>query len=571
MTNPLVAQRQDSTQAYTGIGLVESAVDLHNGIASGSWIEGGLGLVGTGLEALSLAIDPIGTMVQYLVSWLIEHLGPLRRALDWLAGDPDQIAAYARTWENVSQAVDRAKGDFDSEVNRGTAGWTGSSADAYRRSATAQAEHLTAAAWCAKTIGTVVEVVGVLVGTVRAIVRDLVAECISLLIVRLPLWAFEAGVTFGVAAPYVVGQATTLIAKWVARIGEFTIKLVRSVARLRPLLSRLDEIWDLIKKGLKALRKTPDAPTPKTPDPVKQPGSPDVKPKGGETGGTNTGGTTGGDPASKPPQVGGSPGDTPGSGTGTSGGPVSKPPEVDGSGTTSTSGTTTGGGVDTTPPPKTGGDTNTSGSGSGSGSDGSGGGGGNKPPDNNPPPTPDPNQHPALPRRPTDPATPHPELTAAEKAALDKHLRDLEGKHSEKFAETAPDPDHNGRVTRGSSDEARIALDLEERGLGPFERPKDANGNLVPGKGDFVDAKGQAWDMKGAHSDWPPDVPEHVKNGRPFPNAYSEQWFRDTVQDQFGRGRNVIMDTRNASAADIANMKQIVDREGWGGRIIWYP
>ena len=69
--NPLVAERQDSTTGITGIGIAESAVDLYNGIADGSWVEGGLGLVGTGLETLSLVIDPIGTLLQYGISWLI--------------------------------------------------------------------------------------------------------------------------------------------------------------------------------------------------------------------------------------------------------------------------------------------------------------------------------------------------------------------------------------------------------------------------------------------------------------------------------------------------------------------
>ncbi|MBY8852061.1 hypothetical protein K7G98_28795 [Saccharothrix sp. MB29] len=133
MNNPLVAERRDSTTGYTGIGIAESAADLYNGVSSGSWVEGGLGFAGTGLEMLSLALDPLGTLLQYAVSWIIEHVGPLRDALNWLAGDADQIAAYATTWQNVSRSVGRAHEVLTSEVGRGTAGWTGAAADAYRR------------------------------------------------------------------------------------------------------------------------------------------------------------------------------------------------------------------------------------------------------------------------------------------------------------------------------------------------------------------------------------------------------------------------------------------------------
>ncbi|MBB5957685.1 hypothetical protein FHS29_004280 [Saccharothrix tamanrassetensis] len=585
MNNPLVAERQDSTKDYTGIGPIEAAEDLRQAFANGTWVDQGLALAGGGLEALSFVLDPFGSLIAAAVSWIIEHIGPLRQALNWLAGDADQIAAYAQTWNNVSQAVSRANETLVAEVNRGAAGWTGASADAYRASIAGQSRHIAAAASCSGTIGLVVEVSGVLVGTVRGLVRDLIAECVATLVARIPLWLAEEAVTLGFATPHVVASAVAIIAKWVAKIADKVTLLLRSIARLRPLLSRLDEVWELIKRGLKALRKAPDGPgAPKPPDPVKKPGNTDVKPKGGDTGDTSTSGTQGGNnpPVSRPPETHG--GDTGGntntSGTGTNGGnpPVSKPPQTHGGdtggtgGNTNTSGTT-GGTVDTPPKPQ-GGDTHTSGSGTGTTNpptDGSGGGSNKPPGDTNPPPTPgDPDPHP-LGRRPTDLTQPHPELTKAEKAALDKHLKELEAKNAERFQDTARDPDHKGKVRPGSKDEARVAFDLEERGYGPFERPKDAAGNLQSGRGDWVDSSGQHWDMKGINSDWPPDVPDHVRNSRPYTDAYNEQWFRETVQGQFGKGRNVILDTRNASAADIANVKAIVDKEGWGARVIFYP
>ena len=101
MSNPLVAQRQDSTTAVSGIGILESVNDVKSGIESGSWLEGGLGLAGAGLEMLGLITDPVGTLLSYAVSWLMEHVKPLSDALDWLAGDPDTIASYSATWKNV--------------------------------------------------------------------------------------------------------------------------------------------------------------------------------------------------------------------------------------------------------------------------------------------------------------------------------------------------------------------------------------------------------------------------------------------------------------------------------------
>ncbi len=76
-TNPLIAQRHDSTRWFSGIFPAEWGVGR-----------------------------------------LIEHVRPLFDALDVLAGDPDQIAAYARTWKNVAQGASTAQARLRSAATR---------------------------------------------------------------------------------------------------------------------------------------------------------------------------------------------------------------------------------------------------------------------------------------------------------------------------------------------------------------------------------------------------------------------------------------------------------------------
>ena len=308
--NPLVAERQDSTTAISGIGIAESAVDLYNGISSGSWSEIAIGGAGAALETVGLVIDPVGTLVSAGISWLIEHIKPLTDALDWLAGDPDTIASYAQTWRNVSGAVAGAQQSFTGAVSQQTGQWTGTAGDAYRASATRQADQLSATATASDTIGSVVEIVGVLVGVVREIVRDLVADCIATLVARVPQWLAEAGLTLGLATPHIVASAVTLISRWVRRIADVIQKLVRSINNLRPLLRRLDEVWEAIRTGLRRAPGGPDAPSPSTPDapspdPVRTPDTdaPAVDPDPSSTT-TPQGTTTPGSPTA-PPQTGG--------------------------------------------------------------------------------------------------------------------------------------------------------------------------------------------------------------------------------------------------------------------------
>ena len=265
MSNPLVAGEVDSTTGYSGIGLVESAADYVEGIESGNWVEIGIGAVGVGLETLSIAMDPAGALLSYGIAWLIEHVDALSEALDWLAGNPDAISAHARTWGNVATAVSGVAQDFVTAMSDDTTAWHGTAAEAYRARGTDLGNLLAAAATAAQGIGAAVEMAGLIVATVREIVRDLIADLVS----RLIVYAAELAATLGLTAPWVAAQATSLIARWAAKIADILSKLVRTISNLIPLLRNLDEIFSSITNAMGALRRssrhTDLTPSPTTP------------------------------------------------------------------------------------------------------------------------------------------------------------------------------------------------------------------------------------------------------------------------------------------------------------------
>ena len=241
-TNPLVARAHDSTTWHTGLGLVEDAADITNGIRDNSWVDGTLGGVGASLDMLSLAIDPLGTLVSWGVSWLMEHVKPLKDALDWLAGNADEVSAHAATWSNVAAFTDQARQEYADRLHAEVADWFGSSGDAYREQAGTQMKVLEGLATAAQGIAYAVEGAGLLVALVRGIVRDLIAEFIGTLAARLPQWLAEEGLTLGIATPVVIGQVSTLVAKWVNRIQHFIRGLLNSLRRLHPMLDKLADI-----------------------------------------------------------------------------------------------------------------------------------------------------------------------------------------------------------------------------------------------------------------------------------------------------------------------------------------
>lgn len=254
--NPLIVQAHSSTTWSTGLGLVEDARELSAGIRNNSWVDATLGGVGGSLDVLAVAVDPLGSLFAWGVGWLMEHVKPLKDALDWLAGKPDEIAAHAATWRNVAASTTEARQRYAAAVRMQTADWYGASGDAYRTHAGEQLAAVDGIATVTSAISYAVEGAGLLVGMVREIVRDLIAQFVATLAVRLPQWLAEAGVTLGLATPVVAAQVATLVAKWVNRIQHFIRALLSSLRHLNGKLGELAGILDRLKQLLARLSRT---------------------------------------------------------------------------------------------------------------------------------------------------------------------------------------------------------------------------------------------------------------------------------------------------------------------------
>ncbi|SCG55487.1 WXG100 family type VII secretion target [Micromonospora halophytica] len=245
--NPLVATAADTPpSAWAGVWILEDIELIAQGVHNGSWIDGSLGVVSAGLDALAFVSDPVGALLQYGIAWLIEHVKPLSEALDWLAGDPAQITAHAQTWRNVAASLRNEAAELAGAVRADVAGWGGSAGPAYRAWAAEQQQAVTGLAQGADTLAAVTEGAAGLVAAVRLLVRDAIATCVS----RLIVYAGELIVTGGFAAPVVVEQVTTLVASWAARIARLLRGLLASLRRLMPEIRRLGDLIEKLKQAL---------------------------------------------------------------------------------------------------------------------------------------------------------------------------------------------------------------------------------------------------------------------------------------------------------------------------------
>lgn len=236
MTDDLIAPRVDSTTWYSGVGIAESFDGLRQGVESGNWIDIGIGGVATGLEALNWVVNPFESVLAAGLGALLEHVGPLSDALEWLAGDPDQIRAYAETWRNVAREQAGLAEELLTAVRTQIPDWSGSAGSTYTSHAQRTSDLLDALSRGALTMGTVVETSALLVALVREMVRDLLAEFVAALIVL----AAEELFSLGFATPLVVAQATTLAAKWGGKIARLLRRLISSLRNLVPVVRQLD-------------------------------------------------------------------------------------------------------------------------------------------------------------------------------------------------------------------------------------------------------------------------------------------------------------------------------------------
>jgi uncharacterized protein YukE len=252
MSNPLLAPRVEAPKdPWSGVWIAEDIELIGHGIENGSWIDGSLGVIGASLDALALIDDPIGVLLQYGVAWIIEHVKPLSQALDWLAGDPAQIAANAQTWRNIAQDLQRQGEDLARAVTFDLSEWNGDAAGQYRDWSRQQQQAITALGKAGQTMALITEGAGFLIAAVRLLVRDAIATLVS----RLIVYAAEEAASFLFATPLVAEQVTTLVASWTAKIARWLKSLLHSLRNLLPIIRRIGGLIEEIKNILNRLRR----------------------------------------------------------------------------------------------------------------------------------------------------------------------------------------------------------------------------------------------------------------------------------------------------------------------------
>ena len=233
--NPLVAAPVASEpSAFGGAYLLQDGTDLANAIQSGNWVEGGMAAFSTAVDTIAAVIDPIGTLLANGLGWVLDHIEPLRGWLQDLTGNAAEVQAFAQTWANVSNQLNRVGGDLQHRL-ADLDDMSGETITAYRAHVQALADTVASTGTWSGAVGSGLEIASTLVQSVYELVPDGIAQVVGTAISAL----ITAGATLGLGTPVAVGQIVARVSSVATRVGRFIENLLSSARKLMPLFDKL--------------------------------------------------------------------------------------------------------------------------------------------------------------------------------------------------------------------------------------------------------------------------------------------------------------------------------------------
>lgn len=243
--NPLWAEKEPVDPAAGTI--VEDINAVYNEIVAG---EADFETVLDGIDVASslgdAVINPFDFLLAQGLGWAVEHFQPLTDAVNKLAGDPGQIDAYAKTWNNVSRAMTGSAQQVDVGVRNDLKTWHGKASDGYRTQAAGVSAAMkslsTAAAQMEKLTGIAQKLVDWARGKIIELAIDAVIKLKQLLTQLAITLAFPPAAL--VTVPLAEARVAALAARYSALLARLFAKLAKAGKVLGELLGKLSGLLD---------------------------------------------------------------------------------------------------------------------------------------------------------------------------------------------------------------------------------------------------------------------------------------------------------------------------------------
>jgi hypothetical protein len=257
---PLVAAPVSVSSPFDGLWLVQDGMSLAHGIENGDWVEGGMAAFSLLMDGAAALIDPIGTLIGMGLSWVLEHIWPLNEYLNALTGNAGEVLRMSQTWANISTHLSGAGADLDRFLGD-LESLEGAAIEAYRKFQSDVAEHIALAGNLAAATSAALELASTIVKIVHDLTRDVISQIAGTAISA----AITTAATVGFGAPVAIAQVAARVSALVPKVTRAITSVIRSFEKLAPLLAKVDEIFEALKRVLNRILRGGDTPT--TPHP----------------------------------------------------------------------------------------------------------------------------------------------------------------------------------------------------------------------------------------------------------------------------------------------------------------
>ncbi|APE34401.1 hypothetical protein BOX37_11025 [Nocardia mangyaensis] len=205
---------------------------------AGQW--GELAKMGTAIaKGSTLAkFDPFNFLGSQLMSWMLEHVEPLRKTLDSLAGNPDMVEAYSASWTAIAQRLTDVAQQWATQIEQGTAEWIGAARDAYRAKATELAASIAEKAALAEALAKVNDAMLRIVEAVRGVITEVLSSLAGMLAEITALLIASAGT----ATPALIARALFDISMASMTVSQLLITMAKELVDVKALAGAAKEI-----------------------------------------------------------------------------------------------------------------------------------------------------------------------------------------------------------------------------------------------------------------------------------------------------------------------------------------
>ncbi|MFG1770287.1 WXG100 family type VII secretion target [Nocardia salmonicida] len=193
-------------QAMTGDGAVMDKVGAISKAAgtAGDWAST-VSMFSKAIKGTSTLakFDPFNFIGAQLMSWMLEHVEPVRKSLESITGSPDMVQAYSDSWANIAKHLTTTAEQWATALDSGIGAWSGDTADAYRATATELTGKIAEKAAVAEVLAECNKAMKGIVETVREIVVEILSNLAGMLAEMTALLIASAGT----ATPALIARA----------------------------------------------------------------------------------------------------------------------------------------------------------------------------------------------------------------------------------------------------------------------------------------------------------------------------------------------------------------------------